>query len=607
MQELSNTNYEERIFSIRIIVAVIMMFVLTSILLINLVKLQIVNYQYYLDESDGNRYTFESIEPQRGRIFDRNGEILADNQLSFFLIIVPKQVKDINKTLKKLLDKKIISSIDIKNFHKNIKKYKSYQEIVLAKNLNEKRVAIFSTLSDINGINIRPVFTRIYYQSKSMAHIVGYVSLMSRKDKQEYNSKEYKSTTHIGKLGIEKQYERILHGFPGKLKVEKNIKGQKIHSKTIVYPTKGDDLYLTIDSKLQKKANEVLKGRRGAIVVVDVRNGDVLAAVSQPSFDTNLFVNGISYKDYNRLIKSKDKPLFNRFIKGTYPPGSTVKPFVALAGLTNNKITINKKIFAKGYYQIPKHQHKYRDWKRGGHGWVNVKDALARSVDVYFYDVAYRLGIDKLHKYLSYFGFGKKTGIDINGELAGILPSREWKKNNKNKPWYLGETVITGIGQGFFTATPLQLSIATAALANKGILYQPRLLKGIGINGEQTNNKFSLIPIKNIKNWNAVLEGMKQTIYGKKGTARRLNNRYLKYTLAGKTGTAQVFGLDPEEEYISSKLDERLRDHALFTGFAPYENPEVAIAVIVENAGSGSSKAAPLAKKVLDVYFKNKL
>jgi penicillin-binding protein 2 len=344
---------------------------------------------------------------------------------------------------------------------------------------------------------------------------------------------------------------------------------------------------------------------------VDVRNGEVLVAASAPVFDPNLFVNGISHKNYQKLITSKDKPLFNRVVKGVYPPGSTIKPFIAIAALEEKEISISKKKFCRGYYQLPNHKHKFRDWKRLGHGFLDVKGAIAESCDVYFYSISHKLGIKNIHKYLDYFGFGKKTGIDIPGELSGVLPSKLWKKNNKNLPWYLGETIITGIGQGFLTTTPLQLAVGTAAISNNGIVFKPSLVKEIR---DKDNNittleekEFQPIAIKKIENWKAVIAGMRRTVYGIHGTARRLNRKRLKYTLAGKTGTAQVFGLDVEEEYIASKLDKSLRDHALFTGFAPIQNTEVAIAVIVENAGSGSSKAAPLAKKVLDAYFKNKL
>ncbi|MGE4570378.1 MAG: penicillin-binding protein 2, partial [Gammaproteobacteria bacterium] len=361
-----------------------------------------------------------------------------------------------------------------------------------------------------------------------------------------------------------------------------------------------------IDLDLQLKAEELMDGKRGALVMIDVTDGSILTLVSTPTFDPNWFVGGISFKQYQSLQEDKDLPLFDRSIKGLYPPGSTIKPMIALGGLEQKDITVTSKVFCPGYYKISNYSRKFNDWKRTGHGHVNVKDAIAQSCDVFFYDLAFNMGIDKLHDNLAYFQFGEKTGIDLPGEFAGILPSREWKKINKDEPWYQGETLNTGIGQGFMTTSPLRLAVATAAIANKGQLLIPQILmhSQTSAGNVEVSESFEAtqIPIKDIKNWEIIIAGMELTVYGASGTARRLNHN-LSYTLAGKTGTAQVFGLDPEETYIAEKYEEKLRDHALFTGFAPVENPQVAIAIIVENAGSGSSKAAPIAKAVLDVYF----
>ena len=354
------------------------------------------------------------------------------------------------------------------------------------------------------------------------------------------------------------------------------------------------------------KAESLLGNTRGVIALIDVNDGSVLSLASTPSFNPNWFVNGISLKRYKELQDNQDLPLFDRSTKGLYPPGSTIKPMVALAGLEQKNITIKHSVFCPGFYKLTDYSRKFNDWKRTGHGRVDTIESIAQSCDVFFYDLAYRMGIDQIHDSLSYFQFGNKTGIDLPGELGGILPSREWKKINKDEPWYRGETLITGIGQGFMTASPIQLALATGAIANKGNLQTPRvLMHSQSKNGEsylESIPKSKQIPIKDINNWELIIEAMKQTIYGKLGTAKRLNNK-LNYTLAGKTGTAQVFGLDPEEEYIAENIDEKLRDHALFTAFAPINNPQVAIAVIVENAGSGSSKAAPLARELLDEYF----
>ena len=429
---------------------------------------------------------------------------------------------------------------------------------------------------------------------------------MNKEEKNRYDKKNYAGTNFVGKIGIEKQYENLLHGQSGVKQIERNVAGRVVDSKVIIPSIPGEDVYLNIDIDLQMKAESLLGENRGVIALIDVNDGSVLTLVSTPSFDPNWFVNGISINRYEELKNDSNLPLFDRSTKGLYPPGSTIKPMVALAGLEEKNITVKHSTFCPGFYKLTDYSRKFNDWKRTGHGTVDTIEAIAQSCDVFFYDLAYKMGIDEIHNSLSYFQFGEKTGLDLPGELGGILPSREWKKINKDEPWYRGETLITGIGQGFMTASPIQLALATGAIANKGNLHTPRVLMhaqskdGESYFESQTQSK--QIPIKNIDNWELIIQAMKQTIYGKYGTAKRLNNK-LNYTLAGKTGTAQVFGLDPEEEYIAENIDEKLRDHALFTAFAPIENPQVAIAIIVENAGSGSSKAAPLARELLDEYF----
>ena len=605
MEKISNTALENKIFSSRMMLAIIFVIALTSILILRLFNLQITHFDYYTEEALGNQMHTLPITPTRGKIFDRNGKILATNQLAYKLTITPEKT-EISKTLLELKQVGLISDEDIKLFYKNKKRYKKFHSIPLKHNLNDTQVAEFLVSNRFAGIDIEPYFHRIYPYNNSSVHAIGYVSRMNKKDKNTYDKKNYLGTSFVGKTGIEKQYENLLHGISGVKQIERNVTGRIIDSQIIRDPKPGQDLYLSLDLDMQQKAESLLKGKRGAIVVVDTRNGEVLTLVSTPTYNPNWFVNGISHKNYNQLQTSKDIPQLNRTIQGLYPPGSTVKPMVALAGLEEGVITKKRKVFCPGHYKLPNVKRKFNDWKRTGHGLVDVKDSIAQSCDVFFYDLADKMGINSLHDNLTLFSFGSKTGIDIPGERGGILPSKSWKKINKGEPWYRGETLITGIGQGFMTSSPLQLAVATAALANKGQLYQPKILKAISSNNqtikEVEKGLSAQIPINDIHNWEDVIEGMKQTIYAPKGTARRLN-KGLTYTLAGKTGTAQVFGLDAEEEYIAEKLDERLRDHALFTGFAPIEDPQIAIAVIVENAGSGSSKAAPLAREVLDIYF----
>ncbi len=586
--------------------AFLFILIITSVLILRLYNLQISNHDYYAEEALGNQMRTLPITPTRGKIFDRNGQIIATNQLSYRLTLTPEKTKNIAKTLLSLQQLNFIDEDDIKRFHKNRSRYKKFHNIPLKHKLSEKQVAEFLVSNQFIGIDVESYFHRIYPNNDSSVHVAGYVSRMNKKDKAFYDKQNYLGTAFVGKVGIEKQYETLLHGTSGKKQIERNVTGRVIDTQIIQAAENGKDLYLSIDLDLQIKAESLLKGKRGSIVVVNVKNGEVLALVSTPTYNPNWFVNGISHKNYQILQTSKDIPQLNRAIQGLYPPGSTVKPMVALAGLEEGVITNHSKTYCPGYYKLPNVKRKFNDWKRSGHGVVHVKDALAQSCDVFFYDLANNMGIDVIHDNLSLFNFGSKTGIDIPGERGGILPSKAWKKINRNEPWYRGETLIAGIGQGFMTSSPLQLAVATAALANKGQIFQPKLLKNIRSPNqpikEVEKGSHAQIPIKNIQNWEDVIEGMRQTIYAPKGTARRLN-KGLTYTLAGKTGTAQVFGLDAEEQYIAEKLDERLRDHALFTGFAPVENPQIAIAVIVENAGSGSSKAAPLAREVLDVYF----
>jgi len=606
MDKIANTKREIRVFQSRVVIASLFVLALILVLLSRIYSLQIINYDYYSQEALGNQLQQLPITPARGNILDRNGKILAANSLSFKLTITPEKVKSLEDTIDELRRMGLINDNDIEQFNKSRKRFRKFHNIAIKHNVSEKAAATFLTQAQLPGVEIEPYFHRIYPNSDSSSHLIGYVSSMNQNDKDSYDKVNYAGTTFVGKTGIEKQYENLLHGNSGTKQIERNVSGRVVDSKVLIPAEAGEDLYLSIDLDLQLKAEELMSGKRGALALIDVNNGSLLALVSAPTFDPNWFVGGISFKQYQNLQDNPDLPLFDRSIKGLYPPGSTIKPMVALGGLEQKNTTINSTVFCPGYYKISNYSRKFHDWKRTGHGHVDVKDAIAQSCDVYFYDLAYNMGIDKLHDSLAYFQFGQKTGVDLPGEFAGILPSRDWKKTNRDEPWYRGETLNTGIGQGFMTASPIQLALATAAIANKGQLLVPQLLmhtqNSVGKVTTSIAQKSHQIPIKDINNWQTIIDGMEQTVYGATGTARRLNHN-LGYTLAGKTGTAQVFGLDPEETYIAEKYEEKLRDHALFTGFAPIKNPQVAIAIIVENAGSGSSIAAPIAKAVLDVYF----
>ena len=606
MEKIGNIKREKVVFKSRVIFSAIIMLSITLILIVRLFNLQVTKHDYYLEEALGNQMQNLPITPIRGDILDRNGKILATNEFSYILTITPEKVTNLNETLIGLEIRDLITYDDIKKFNKKLSRFKKFHNIPLKFNLSESSVASFLVENQLPGVEVEPYFHRVYPYGESSAHLIGYVSSMSKTDKGIYDKKNYNGTNFVGKTGIEKQYEKLLHGQSGIKQIERNVAGRIVDTKIITPSIAGQDIYLNIDIDLQLKAESLLGDSRGVIALINVKDGSILSLVSTPSYNPNWFVNGISVERYNELSNNEDLPLFDRSIKGLYPPGSTIKPMVALAGLELNNITIKDSTFCPGYYKLNNYSRKFNDWKRTGHGKVDVIEAIAQSCDVFFYDLAFNMGIDQIHDSLSYFQFGKKTGIDLPGELGGILPSREWKKINKDEPWYRGETLITGIGQGFMTTSPLQLALATAAIANKGQLLMPQvMMHSQSKNGdlfEEQNLKSNQIPIKDINNWELIIEAMKQTVYGKFGTAKRLNNK-LKYSLAGKTGTAQVFGLDPEEEYIAENIEEKLRDHALFTGFAPIEDPQVAIAIIVENAGSGSSKAAPLARELLDEYF----
>jgi len=606
MEKIGNIKREKTVFKSRVILSAVIMLLITLILILRLFNLQVTKHDYYLEEALGNQMQNLPITPIRGDILYRNGKVLATNEFSYILTITPEKVTNLNETLIELEISDLISYEDIKKFNKKLSRFKKFHNIPVKFNLSESSVASFLIKNQLPGVEVEPYFHRVYPYGASSSHLIGYVSSMNQKEKSNYDKKNYNGTNFVGKTGIEKQYERLLHGESGIKQIERNVAGRIVDTRIITPSIAGQDIYLNIDIDLQLKAESLLGDSRGVIALINVKDGAILSLVSTPSFDPNWFVNGISVERYNELSSNEDLPLFDRSIKGLYPPGSTIKPMVALAGLELNNITIKHSTFCPGYYKLNNYSRKFNDWKRTGHGKVDVIEAIAQSCDVFFYDLAFNMGIDQIHDSLSYFQFGKKTGIDLPGELGGILPSREWKKINKDEPWYRGETLITGIGQGFMTSSPLQLALATAAIANKGQLLTPQvMMHSQSKNGdffEERNPKAQQIPIKDISNWELIIEAMKQTVYGKFGTAKRLNNK-LQYSLAGKTGTAQVFGLDPEEEYIAENIEEKLRDHALFTGFAPIEDPQVAIAIIVENAGSGSSKAAPLARELLDEYF----
>jgi penicillin-binding protein 2 len=474
--------------------------------------------------------------------------------------------------------------------------------------LTEKEVARFSERKyHFEGVDVYAHLSRYYPLGASAVHAIGYVGRINERELQVIDQSNYSGSQHIGKVGVERFYESDLHGKVGFQEVETNAQGRVERILERTPPIPGNNLYLNIDMSLQNFIEGIVKEEKASVVAIDPKNGAVLAMVSMPYYDSNLFVNGIDVKTYHALRDSPDLPLYNRALNGRYPPGSTIKAFVGLAGLEYGVRKPNSYTWCPGWLRLKGQEHKYRDWKRRGHGSMDFHHAVEQSCDVYFYSLARDLGIDKLHRFMTRFSFGKKTGIDINGELEGLMPSSDWKWRVYKRPWYTGETLIAGIGQGFVLATPLQLAVATAILANRGYVNQPRLVFAIEKSGLREmvvvpSTPQDTITLREKSYWDIAIGGMEAVVHGSRGTAKRVGQRS-KYRFAGKTGTAQVVGIKQDAKYDAKKLAKRFHDHALFVAFAPLESPRIAIAVIIENGGSGSKTAAPIAKKILDCYL----
>jgi len=598
---------ETRLFNTRAITAAILVIGLLLTLLLRLATLQIVEHRHFTTLSTDNRVRVEPQPPTRGLIYDRNGVILAQNLPTYSLEIIPEQVKELPATLTSLGKIIAITDNDLSRFARLKKQRRRFDSIPIKVRLNEDEVAKFAVnRHHFPGISVKAKLLRDYPLKELTAHVVGYVGRINERELKRIDNSDYSGTSHIGKTGVERYYEDQLHGQVGLRQVETNVLGRVIRVLQNTPPSPGQDLHLTLDAKLQRVAVEAFGEQLGSVVAIDPNNGDILAIVSKPGFDPNLFVEGISQKEYSALQTSEDKPLFNRALRGQYPPGSTVKPFIGLAGLEYGVVSYDQRKFCGGYFQLPNHSHKYRDWKKTGHGSVDMSIAITQSCDVYYYDLSVQLGIDRIHQFLQQFGFGERTGVDITGELGGLLPSREWKKAARNTSWYPGETLITGIGQGYFLTTPLQLASATATLAAGGKRIAPRIVQSVKeMTDDQPKpvalNETISIPHNTEQNWNNVVHAMSQVIEGQRGTARRIRSEH--YRIAGKTGTAQVFTVKQEEKYEEDKVAKKMRDHALFISFAPVKNPRIAIAVIVENGGHGGATAAPIAKRILDQYL----
>ena len=608
---------EQRLFDQRSLVCAVLMALATVGLIGRLYLLQVTRHDLYSDLSQGNRVRTEPIPAARGLILDRAGEVIAGNQPAYQLELVPEEVPDIAKTLASLVEIGLIRAEDVDELERTIDSSRSFDSVPIRLRMSDEDVARFAVRRfEFPGLDIKTRQTRWYPNGNLAVHALGYVGAISEQDLKHIDRATYAGTSLIGKLGVESAYEQKLHGTNGSREVLVNAQGRsvdrqgafvpKLHTKA---PVAGDDLVLSIDLKIQRVAETALAGHRGAVVAIDPNNGDVLALVSLPGFDPTLFGRGITASEYGALQGDIDRPLFNRALRGTYPPGSTIKPGIALAGLTYHVVDPATRKYCAGSFHLPGSSRMFREYHNEKHGWVDLDDAIAHSCDVYFYGLADVLGVDRIATFLAPFGFGSTTGIDISGEKPGILPSREWKAKVFTKPadqmWFPGETVNFGIGQGYLSVTPLQLAHYASIIAMRGKILKPRLVAAYR---DPHTGQMKPVPpesegvIKGVseEDWQRVVHGMIGVT--QHGTAAAIG-LHAPYTFAGKTGTAQVFTVAQNEKYNASKINERLRDHSWFIAFAPADEPRIAVAVLQENGGAGASAAAPIARKVLDAYL----
>lgn len=599
---------ERRIFSSRLLISAFAVALLFTIIVWRYVDLQINRHQDFATHSDNNRVHTRPAAPARGLIYDRNGELLADNRPAYNLSIVRERTQDLALLLEDLSQLITISEEDIKRFEKRLKRRKPFEPTALKFKLTEEERSILAVNAyRLSGAEISAQLTRHYPKAELFAHVVGYVGRINDREIQRIDPVAYSGTDSIGKIGLEKHYEEQLLGLVGNEHVETNARGRVMRVLEQVDPVPGTNLTMHLDSNLQKLAHEAFQGERGALVALDIKTGGVLSMVSAPSYDPNLFVSGISQKNYSKLLNSSDRPMFNRAIRGQYPPGSTIKPLFGLIGLHKQTITMDYRIEDPGYFYMEGIERPWRDHNsdRGGHGnGVDLAKAIIESCDVFFYNMGIRTGIDLLSSYGEVFGLGTLTGIDVPGERRGIMPSREWKKNARQQSWFNGDTINASIGQGFMLTTPLQLAVMSARIASKGKMIQPRLVKSInGVLLEPPKLEES-ISIDD-RYWDYIHRAMRDVVHSPRGTAKGIS-KGLDYEIAGKTGTAQVISINAEDEYDSSKLDKSQWDHALFVAFAPLDDPQIAVGLIVENGEHGSSVAAPIAQRVIDAYLKSK-
>ena len=607
-EAFSDPARERQIFVGRVLLASLLMLAFTAILIARYFDLQINQHQDFVTQSDNNRVHMRPNPPARGVIYDRNGEMLADNQSVSNLTIIRERSNDLEKLIENIGTLVPLSESDVTRFYKRLKRRRPFEQTPIKFNLSEEEQAILAVNEHrLDGVKVSARLSRFYPKRDLFAHVVGYVGRINEREISLIDPIQYSGTDSIGKVGLEKFYENSLLGSVGSEHVETNARGRVMRVLNKVDPDSGSDLVLHVDSNLQQIAFDAFAGERGALVAMDVKTGGVLAMVSAPSYDANLFVSGISQKNYSELLNSADNPMFNRAIQGQYPPGSTVKPLFGLIALDNKTVSLSTRIEDPGFFFMEGIERPWRDHnsERGGHGkGVDLAKAIIESCDVFFYKMGIKTGINILSSNSSAFGLGAKTGIDLPGEAIGIMPSRTWKKESRNSSWFNGDTINMSIGQGFMLSTPLQLAVMTARIASKGKIIEPRLVKSVG--------GIDLVPAKtkqvkeiDPKYWDYIHDSMKGVVHSARGTATSIN-RGLTYTMAGKTGTAQVVSISADEDYDKSKLNKRQWDHALFIAFAPFDDPQIAVGLIVENGEHGSSAAAPIARSVIDAYLQTK-
>ena len=611
---IKDTVNEQKLFVNRAIVLSIIMFLLFGLLLARFAALQVLDYQTYQTRSEQNRIQIQSISPPRGLISDTRGELLAGNITVYNLAVITERVDSLNSVLQKLTRLVGIDQIDIQNFRRRIReKRRPYDPVPLRFRLSEKEIAILAANRyQLKGVEITTDLVRFYPYGPLFAHSVGSVRRINERDLANLDQAKYSATKYVGKVGVEKVYESSLHGSMGIQRVETDAHG-RVRQVLDREPSKyGSNLDLYLDVSLQASAVRALKQRRGAIVAIDTETGGILAMVSKPSYDPNAFITGITSKDFEKISRSLDAPLFNRATNGQYAPGSTFKPIVGLAGIASKLVSWEETVEDRGEFKLPNQDRLYRDWSwtpdnAGGQGIVDLRRAIYRSSNVYFYSMANRIEIDILGEFARQFGLGQNLAVDIPEATLGLVPDPAWKEKNKNLPWFPGDTVNMGIGQGDILVTPLQMALVASIFANRGRIVRPKMVKSQKVS--QLESGLKMVEGLEDGDWERMIAAMQDVVhlgnqgFRRNGTAWAYIGQDISYRMAGKSGTAQVIEIKQGEEYSEEELEEAEKNHAWFIAFAPVKNPKIAVAVLVENGGGGSSVAGPVARKVVDSYL----